>query len=332
MKRLHLVGKSKDGGKLVLAKTKGAKFGTFDVPITPKLVNLVRELLAEREAKKATPKESKKAATADESGTGLFQQVTGIGEDGKEPEAAQAPAPVPEPAKPRREPPRSKLSPAEIQVLLRSGRTVSAVAKMADAPAWWVQRLNDPIQQERTGAINLMLQSHLTRRRLGVSSESVGLAIFANLKERGVSFPERVIENGFSARRLDAGPWRIQLAYQYRGARRTARWSFDPETRTVEALNPLAASLSWRSSTIVPSVSAPDEDEPDAQPRRRVRRRKRAVRRPSSRRSARRTPARKRTARKKSNRKPARAKNTRAKAAGRRKRPASSSRKRAARR
>lgn len=312
MKRLHLVGKSKDGGKIVLAKTRGAKFGTFDVPITPKLVNLVREVAAEREAKKVTPKQDKTSAPADVE-SGLFQQATGIGDEGQEPEAAQVPAPVPEPAKPRREPPRSKLTPAEIQVLLRSGRSVAAVAKLADAPTWWVERLNDPIQQERTGAINLMLQSHLARRRLGVSSESVGLAILANLRERGVSFPERVIENGFGARRLDSGPWRIHLAYQYRGARRTARWSFDPETRAVEALNPLAATLGWRSPGQGSPVFASEDDQPDAQPRRPARRRRRTV---SAR--PRRSTAKKRSA-KRSTRKPTR-KTARAKtkAAGRR--------------
>ena len=44
MKPLYLVGTTADNKRLVFAKTKGAKFGSFSVPITPKLRKIFREL------------------------------------------------------------------------------------------------------------------------------------------------------------------------------------------------------------------------------------------------------------------------------------------------
>src|SRR5918996_4556388 len=51
MKRLHIVGKSKDNKRLYLARAKDAKFGSFEIPIGRKLLRLIEEVQAARRPK-----------------------------------------------------------------------------------------------------------------------------------------------------------------------------------------------------------------------------------------------------------------------------------------
>lgn len=291
MKRLHLIGKSDDNKRLVFARTKGAKSGTFEVPVNPRLVQLAQEIAA-GEGKKA---EQGRPPAGDDAGA--VQKGAGAAPAGTEPDRPRE----------RMESPTSKLSPAEIQVLLRAGRSARSVSKEADAPLWWVRRLGEPIEQERGGVINLMFQSRLVRARRGASAEPIGLAILSNLRTRGVGFPERVLERGFSARRTD-GMWQIRLGYDYRGRRVTARWSFDPETRRVEPKNTLAAQLSWvapsadmESPTVLPARGEGEAEAASSPAKRPVRRkppRKRSAKRTTARRSTKTSARKKATARK----------------------------------
>jgi hypothetical protein len=312
MKRLHLIGKSDDNKRLVFARTKGAKSGTFDVPVNPRLVQLAQEIAA------GAGKKAERGRSAPGDDAGALQKAAAPASGGAEPDRPRE----------RMESPTSKLSPAEIQVLLRGGRSARSVANEADAPLWWVQRLGEPIEQERGGVINLMFQSRLVRARRGASAEPIGLAILSNLRTRGVGFPERVLERGFNARRTD-GVWQIRLGYDYRGRRVTARWSFDPETRRVEPRNTLAAQLSWvapsadtESLAAAPSGSEGEAEAAPAPAKRAVRRkpaRKRSAKRPTARRP-RKTLTRKKGTGRKPARKGSRKKVGRKKAASARKR------------
>jgi hypothetical protein len=323
VKRLHLVGLSKDGKRLVFAQKKGAKFGSLEAPISPKLLKLIGDFEEAREAKKrkpaAAPDEAPVvAAVPDEApeqiagpgpipispqeepdarDLGAPAQIGLVASDQIDipippgPEVAQ-PQPLPgiggppsnhpsvgprleeaelseatvaniERIRPRTEKPeipaRSKLTPAEIQALIRAGRGIRAVANQAGTPMDWVRYLAEPIQEERRGIVRQMLLRRQERARLGMSGVSIGDALMENLRARGIRSPEEVIEEGFTAFRPDGREWRVRLVFDHRGRRQTANWSFDVQTRQVTPLNSLATNLGWRRD---PSYDADGETAP----------------------------------------------------------------------
>ena len=356
MKRLHIVGKSKDDKRLYLAQKKDAKFGSFEIPIGRKLLRLIEEVQAAKAAKDERKRPSKQAPPANRDDPtsvrvlptgassadgGAAVRATGpeaapaaanasarpvqlhVGDDidipiasGESPGPAMAPAsqappappaaplfepepapvaapavappeqeveaPVrirtsrPEPTRRRPEiPAKSKLSPAEIQGLIRAGRGVRSVANMAGTPVAWVKYLAEPIQQERLGIVQQMLVARQERARLGPSSAPIGESILSNLRGKGIRNPEAVLEQGFTAHRPDGREWRVRLVFDHRGSRFSATWSFDPQTREVIPMNPQATRLGWRRQP-----GADDEEpKPRARPAPRSRSRKTSSRR-----------------------------------------------------
>jgi hypothetical protein len=327
VKRLHLVGTSKDGKKLVFAQKKGAKFGSMEVPISAKLLKLVGEYQEAREAKKNSSKPKAEApqriaeappepevlrsvpdqpadaeelvdalphiglVESDEIDIPVHRPPTKVPEPGpeleplpgitaprqnhpsvglREPEADEPEAEVAkiERIRPRTEKPeipaKSKLTPAEIQTLIRAGRGIRSVANMAGTPVDWVRYLAEPIQEERRGIVRQMLMRRQERSRLGMSAVSVGEALMENLRSRGVRSPEVVIEEGFTAFRPDGREWRVRLVFDHRGRKQTASWSFDAQTRVVTPLNSLATNLGWRR----PPGQEDEEGTPAPRPRR----------------------------------------------------------------
>ena len=328
MKRLHLVGTSKDGKKLVFAQKKGAKFGSMELPISAKLLKLVGAFEQAKEAKKNSSKPAAEApqqpaeappepeilrpvpdqpADAEELVDALPQ--IGLVESDEidipvhRPPVAEVPDPEPEieplpgitaprqnhPSvglrepeadepeaevakieviRPRTEKPeipaKSKLTPAEIQTLIRAGRGIRSVANLAGTPVDWVRYLAEPIQEERRGIVRQMLMRRQERSRLGMSAVSVGEALMENLRSRGVRSPELVVEEGFTAFRPDGREWRVRLVFDHRGRKQTASWSFDVQTRVVTPLNSLATNLGWRR----PPGQEDEEGAPPPRPRR----------------------------------------------------------------
>ena len=356
MKRLHLVGTSKDGKRLVFAQKKGAKFGSLEAPISPKLLKLIDEFQQARELKRKPPATAPEATTAEGGPPAEDQSVSVPGpgpvpvEVAKEPEDRELGAPVqigvvasdvidipippvpeaeqaeqlpgignqqqahpsvglPEPEelseatvanieriRPRTEKPeipaRSKLSPAEIQALIRAGRGIRSVANAAGTPLDWVRYLAEPIQEERRGIVRQMLARRQERARLGMSGATIGEALVENLRARGIRSPEDVMEEGFTAFRPNGREWRVRFVFDHRGRRQTANWSFDLQTRRVTPLNSLATNLGWRPD---PAQADGEAGTPRAKraPSRRGRARtiKSASRKRTSRRTAAKTPA-----------------------------------------
>ncbi|HEX6208363.1 MAG TPA: septation protein SepH, partial [Actinomycetota bacterium] len=381
MKRIYLVGVSDDNKRLQLAQGKGARFGSMELPISPKLRALLREVEADRlakrgrkppeeelkeekarsrkaeaeakqaregleaasraarEAEKRAREAEKRAAQAERRAQraeaeatearrraeeaekkaeaaekrageaadrvreqtlkpdgspakgglapGGFERATG-GMEGvhaiirptseatpraaprpKAPARRRAPAratgekpaaerpkeerpaeelPKKEAAPRRKSPPmpEPKLTPAEIQTLLRSGRGIRSVAKQAEAPVDWVRRLAAPIESERLGVVTQLMQSYVVRARLGRSAVPIGTAIVENLRDRGVRFPERVAEDGWTAWRPDNREWRVRFTYESRGRKQRADWRFEPQSKTVVPENDLAGELAYR--------------------------------------------------------------------------------------
>lgn len=310
MKRIHLVGKSEDEKSLIFAATKGEKRGSFEVPITKKLRELVsggdaRDPAAEvgREplmpgrdhvrvlpAPSAAPVGSSAPRKTRGLAPGAFEKATGFGSGVPELRGVRALigggevgsagrrvglAAVPEPsdeglaAEPVGAPAgseqagagqkhadqqtdgtspargRQRLNAAEMQTLLRAGRSVRSVAKLAGATLDWVTRLDETIQMERIAVVRQLLGAHLTRDRLGESEVPVGEAILENLRKRRVRFPERVLGTGWSASRPRGKEWRVRFTYRYRDKARRADWSYEPRTGEVLALNSVGAELGW---------------------------------------------------------------------------------------
>ena len=324
MKRLHLVGTSKDGKRLVFAQKKGAKFGSLEAPISAKLLKLIDEYQQARDAKRKPPATAPEETPTEAEASLEDRSVSLLGpgpvpvEAAEDPEARELGAPVqigvvasdqidipippvpevedeqlpgignqkqahpsvglPEPEglseatvanieriRPRTEKPeipaRSKLSPAEIQALIRAGRGIRSVANSAGTPLDWVRYLAEPIQEERRGIVRQMLARRQERARLGMSGTTIGEALVENLRARGIRSPEEVIEEGFTAFRPNGREWRVRFVFDHRGRRQTANWSFDLQTRRVTPLNSLATNLGWRPDP------ARDSDGPTAAPR-----------------------------------------------------------------
>lgn len=323
MKRLYLLGTTADGKRLVLARSSGAKGGSFVVPITSKMRKILRDI--DEGAAPGRPEPGNGATSGDQDeppataaeaaagrGGNSFERMTGLegraasrrgssgaagakASPGRRGKAASAepppPQPDPEPPKPADRRPRinSKLAPAQIQALLRQGKSAKSVAKTAGAPLDWVRRLMEPILQERIGIVEEMKRATFTKARLGPSVAPVGDSIVVNLRERGVPFPERTAAQGWTAHRPDGREWRVRFTFEHRGANRTAQWQFDPPTRSVVPLNTLATQLSWRGTEAPPDGAAPDA--PRRAPARTRTARKPAAARRTVRRTAKRAPA-----------------------------------------
>ncbi|HUG88994.1 MAG TPA: septation protein SepH, partial [Actinomycetota bacterium] len=107
-------------------------------------------------------------------------------------------------------------------------------------------RLAAPIEAERLGVVSQLLQSYVVRARLGRSALPIGPSIIENLRDRGVRFPERVAEDGWTAWRPDNREWRVRFAYESRGRKQRADWRFEPQSRSVAPQNDLAQELAFR--------------------------------------------------------------------------------------
>ncbi len=156
---------------------------------------------------------------------------------------AQAAAPEPEP-----EPvPRvaSKLTPKEIQALLRQGKNPTSIAKKAGVELEWIKRFEGPIAWERAGMATRAQRATLVRTRMGASKLPLGEAVTANLKARGVVRNGQPSEIWDAVRHPRKKVWTVSCSFTARGRSGVARWEYDPETDEIVALSKLAGDLGW---------------------------------------------------------------------------------------
>lgn len=233
MERLHLLGFTTDLEGVVFARRKGAKTASFWVPVDDSLKDAIEKL--ERARQEADADDDEDFAPPAEEGPVPRVHLPAVGR-------SQA---------------TSRIPTSEIQQLLRQGRTIDSVAKAARVSRAWVERLDEPVQVEREGVVRLAQRAILTRPRLGPSGLPVGQAVRANLEERKATADTLdALDDGWDARALRSGPWRVRLRFRHRGQRRTAEWAFVKSTRTVTARNRLASELGWW-----PSEEEPEEPE-----------------------------------------------------------------------
>jgi len=158
------------------------------------------------------------------------------------------------PKKPAAEP---KLAPREVQRLLRAGRPVETVARMAGMDVAWVERFIGPVLDERTIAIQASQRARLEKQRLGLSGSSLGDSVARNLRARRVKITDDELADAWDASRVDSQPWVISLTFTYRGREQRATWRYDPHTREIMAVNRLGSDLGWVSDSRRASASRP---------------------------------------------------------------------------
>ena len=214
MVRLHLVGFTTDLKNLIFADERGATSGNFVVSVDSRLRHTLEEVARlEQEVHETDPDE-------------VLDEV-------EEPEAAPAPRVV------------SKLSPKEIQSLLRQGKTEEQVARLAGTGVDWIRRFSFAILAERRDVIDAVRAATLSKPRLGPSGMTIGDAVEENLGAKRLRMGTEAIEDAWKAMRKN-GRWQVSFEYESRGQKRLARYSFDPNTRQVEPLNDIALELGWR--------------------------------------------------------------------------------------
>lgn len=218
MTRLHLLGFTPDLKGLVFTGRRGGKRGTYWVPVDKAFRQALDQLEEAREERRSGG--SKRA------------------EAGRKREAVDAALP--------RATPSSRLSPREVQRLLREGRSVRDVAKLAGVDEQWVERFMGPVVEEQAGVIQMTRSSYQDRARLGRSGLPIGEAVRRNLDQRKATADTLAqLEEGWSARRARAQSWTVRLRFRHRGKRRTAEWEFRKDTRAVRPRNQLARELGW---------------------------------------------------------------------------------------
>lgn len=139
----------------------------------------------------------------------------------------------------------SKLTPKEIQAMLRAGKSPEDVAEVAETDVAWIEKFTPPILAEMAGVVDAVLSSSISKPRLGRSSAPVRDAIEANLVEKRSGISPEVIEEGWRAVRKD-GLWEVTLRYTTRGRLRKATFAYEPVTRQVRPMNALASEIAWR--------------------------------------------------------------------------------------
>ena len=222
MVRLHLVGFTTDLKHLIFADELGARAGGFVVSVDSKLKNTLEEV-ARLEDEADTHYEAQPYEPLDE----------------PEPEAEAAPPP------PRAPKVSSKLTPKEIQSLLRQGKTEQQVARLAQTNVEWIQRFSFAILAERRDVIDAVKAATLSKPRLGPSGMTIGEAVEENIGAKRLRMTAQEMDDAWKAVRKN-GRWHVSFEYQSRGQKRLARYSFDPSNRLVEPLNEIALELGWR--------------------------------------------------------------------------------------
>jgi hypothetical protein len=213
---LKAVSFSDEGHELVLARRAGAKTGEFRIAVDEALIDLIKAA-----TRRAVEVAEKKAAP--------------------KPKASARPEPQAIPAVRAA----SKLTPKEIQALLRRGVAPAAIARKAGVDVSWVERFHGPILWERAGMVSRAQKATLTKSRRGPSGEPLLESIVASLRARSVD-PSAVTTGSWDAvKRPKKNAWVVTFTYMNKGREQRASWEYDPSAAEIVALNRLGADIGW---------------------------------------------------------------------------------------
>jgi Protein of unknown function (DUF3071) len=129
------------------------------------------------------------------------------------------------------------LAPREIQARIRAGQSAQAVADGADIPVEHVRRYEGPVLAERE---HIAAQARATRVGRDAGAPVLGDLVTDRLAARGVSVGS--IE--WDSFRDGQAPWTVVVRFGVADEQREALWTFDLQTRAVQALEDEARWLS----------------------------------------------------------------------------------------
>lgn len=250
MVRLHLLGFTPDLKGIVFSGRRGGRAGTYWVAVDETLGRALEQLEEAREEAQARGARGSRATRKPANADAVFkpppERAAGDGRAGRGRRARAGARAEPETARavPRAE---SKLSPAEIQQMLREGRTVKDVASRAGVEPAWIERFVGPVLHEMSGIIARTKEAYQERPRLGLSGLPIGEAVARNLRERRATAETLdLLDEGWEARKVGPRAWRVRLRFKHRGRRRIAEWDFRTDNRSVRPRGKEAIDLGWR--------------------------------------------------------------------------------------
>jgi hypothetical protein len=211
MQQLHLVGFTTDHKGLILGARQDTTSGSFVVMIDEPFIDQIEELLRLRIEKNA--------------------RRGGKGDTGQ-----------PLLARPK---PESRLSPREVQALLRSGKTIIEVAETAGVAEDWVARFAPPVMAEQAQVIERTGRMMYNKPRLGPSTQPLAESVAWNLADRGVELPGDGFMEAWSAFQQGTGVWVVRVTYPARGRDHHADWVVNLSAGTLTAVSRRSSELGY---------------------------------------------------------------------------------------
>ena len=138
----------------------------------------------------------------------------------------------------------SRLTPSEIQKMLRAGKVPESVAEQAGVSLDWVLRWYQPIAAEQRKVITSVRGGRQEREGFGLSHDLIGDAVRTNLLARDVDTDDDAVQ--WSAARPEGRPyWTVTIRFNEGERVRRATWRYDIGTGRVSARDDLAVDLGW---------------------------------------------------------------------------------------
>lgn len=139
----------------------------------------------------------------------------------------------------------SSLRPAQIQAMLREGRSAEEIASQHGVPLASITRWESPVQAEKDRAVALAKAAHV-----GTNPEAPQLEDLAinRLAARGVDHNSF----GWTASRHSGEPWEVTLTFVQGAAEKTASWSLSSDGTRVNAIDEEANWITETASPLAP--------------------------------------------------------------------------------
>ncbi|MDQ1428408.1 MAG: hypothetical protein QOK39_1884 [Acidimicrobiaceae bacterium] len=214
MQQLHLVGFTTDHKGLILGTRRGADQGSFVVNLDRAMVEQIEALLR---------------LQAGEGGGDVIKSVTGNGTGVLL-------------HRPKAE---SKLTPRQVQALLRTGSSVGEVAEEAGMSEDWVGRFAPPVLAEQARVIEKAVGLTYNKPRIGPSTQSLGESVLWNLAERGIILSGPAVDDAWTAFQQPDGGWVVRVSYLFERRRQHADWTIDMTQGVLKAVNRLGNELAY---------------------------------------------------------------------------------------
>ncbi len=239
MQTLEIVGYTADLTSLVLAHTTTGE--RFRVPVDSQIVATLAEVLELTE-------DSIRLDLLRDLASGTVTDVAQVvaSADGPSPAAALLSLGRIATGQPKERPDgsASRLSPSEIQRMLRAGRSPEAVADHAGVSLDWVLRWYQPIAAEQQKVATSVRGGRQERQGFGMSEDLIGDAVRINLMARDIDSDEDTVS--WSAARPEGRPyWTVTLRFKQEDRIQKATWRYDIGTGRVTPRDDLALDLGW---------------------------------------------------------------------------------------